>query len=275
YSSPWKIYNTWTVVRAAKDLEARDSFLGKLCRGRLALAQGLAADAEKLWQQAAAEFPRRVEPLVELWQLHSWQGAHKKAVLVMQRAVDSATSPESELGQYVTVDVDVLLRHKAWAGAAGTLGLEHVAHLLLGRSLRRCGLWTDAWNALQAGNGGCSGPAPGPFAYQLVKVCVAALQDLIAQAQQRQGAGAIGGQPGAAGAEAAAAAAGPEAAALALWAGRARSQLQAFSQHERTDADRRKGSQWRSRLGVCLELMEDLERRPQPDAPAPQDLPER
>ncbi|CAK0901124.1 unnamed protein product, partial [Prorocentrum cordatum] len=252
YSSPWKIYNTWTVVRAAKDLEARDSFLGKLCRGRLALAQGLAADAEKLWQQAAAEFPRRVEPLVELWQLHSWQGAHKKAVLVMQRAVDSATSPESELGQYVTVDVDVLLR-----------------------SLRRCGLWTDAWNALQAGNGGCSGPAPGPFAYQLVKVCVAALQDLIAQAQQRQGAGAIGGQPGAAGAEAAAAAAGPEAAALALWAGRARSQLQAFSQHERTDADRRKGSQWRSRLGVCLELMEDLERRPQPDAPAPQDLPER
>lgn len=188
YSAPWKIFGSWKGGQTARQLESQDPYLGKLAHGRLLLAQGNVAESERIWQSLVSSFPRRLECSVELWRLHTIQGAHKKAILDVRRAVELVTSGLSEWGKHIAVGADVILDDKFWA-CAGHEGIDlaTVVHLLLAKSLKRCRLWDLAWQALQAGLDLCTIQSRGVFAFQFGKLCVVQLTSWFDLSMPRDG----------------------------------------------------------------------------------------
>eukprot|EP00439_Symbiodinium_sp_Y106_P026535 s3280_g3.t1 len=147
-ASPWSLFSSWRASQAIAAVEAEDAFLGKLCQGRLHLMRGELEEAERVWAALSSE-SNRLEVFIELWSLHDAQLAHKKAVLSARRALDLCGDTEREL--QVSLDPEVLLHKKVWGGSSGeALECRTVVQLLLAKSLRRCGLYEDAWQLLLA-----------------------------------------------------------------------------------------------------------------------------
>ncbi|CAE7947473.1 unnamed protein product, partial [Symbiodinium sp. KB8] len=184
-ASPWSLFSSWRASQAIAAVEAEDAFLGKLCQGRLHLMRGELEEAERVWAALSSE-SNRLEVFIELWSLHDAQLAHKKAVLSARRALDLCGDTEREL--QVSLRPEVLLHKKAWGGSSGeALECRTVVQLLLAKSLRRCGLYEDAWQLLLAASReavawnaeeASTQGAYGAFLYQGLKLCVAAAEDL-------------------------------------------------------------------------------------------------
>jgi len=272
YGAPWKILGTWRGSQAVMAVEALDRYLGMLCRGRLAVVRADVGGAEKAWRAAALEFPLRLEPYIELWRLHSSQRAHKKAVLDIRRAVELATTASSEWGKYVGVNVDILLDGKVWPGADASLDVDHVVHLLLGKSLRLCKLWEQAWQSLCTGRNDptITQAALGAFSYQIGKVCVQYLEEFLAmQCRARRGRSSSSlARHGSAAPPTPLDKPEPsmvtfDDATLRLWLSRGRDHLEEFRRREMTEADCQKGATYRGRLEHCADLLEQFSQQAQ------------
>uniref|UniRef100_A0A7S4ST47 Uncharacterized protein n=1 Tax=Alexandrium monilatum TaxID=311494 RepID=A0A7S4ST47_9DINO len=206
-ATAWNIWDAWSAARALRSIEAEDAFLGTLCRGRLALMRGEVAEAERLWSSAAERCPRRVEPVLELWRLHSCRGSHRLAVLSAKKAVDLLGN--CDIDSVAVLSCSLLSDGKVWGAACSrSLSLRWHAHLLLAKSLWHCGLWEDAWRVLDSAAGEAeveaatvvSPGAEAAFLYQQLKVAVRALEDLFARqakdtdlCREDSGQGAFGG----------------------------------------------------------------------------------
>eukprot|EP00435_Cladocopium_sp_Y103_P045476 s710_g13.t1 len=222
--SAWTFFDTWRAARSLKAVEAKDAFLGLLCQGRLHLMNGELDDAQRkkwapgslettgavIWTSASESASSRVEALLELWNLHDAQNAHKKdpafacqlaiawkAVLCARKAFE-LTSQESQ----ASVEVELIFHQKVWGGTAGeSVDCRHWVQLLLAKSLRKCSLWEDAWETLLAASREAVAdhpekafrweipePSPGGFLarfqgaygaclYQVLKLCILAAED--------------------------------------------------------------------------------------------------
>jgi len=237
FATPKRMYDLWCNANAAVALEAQDAFLGRMCKGRLAMVRGQVAEAESLWREVANDFPQRLEPHLELWQLNAMQGAHKKAVLDIRRVVELVGSGKSDWHRCVHIDVDLLFDSKVWTGSADVLAIEDVVHLLLGKSLRLSKLWDHAWHALNNGYEHSS-KAHGPFLFQIGKLSVQAAQDKLGIHSER-----VGENPGRVGLV--------DPLVLERWLSRGHEHLEKFRTHERTKADFRKGRRYRELLEKC------------------------
>ncbi|CAJ1459909.1 unnamed protein product, partial [Effrenium voratum] len=203
--SAWSLFNNWRAAQAAA-AAASDDFLGLLCKGRLHLLHGELEEADRRVPRKCRRFARagfmgsrpdqksgrssrtwsrsdRLEALLELWCLYDAQQAHKKAVLSARKALELCQAPPD-----LSVDLDLILRHKVWRGSGGeTLQCRPRVQLMLAKSLRRCGLWEDAWQVLLnasreviASNAEASlQGAYGAFLYQCFKLCVLAAEDAL------------------------------------------------------------------------------------------------
>lgn len=247
FTAPWNMYTVWRGENVAAAIDKRDPYLGKLCQARLAVSRGKEAEAEKLLQTVAELFPMRLEPYVELWLLHTFQGAHKKAVLDIRQAVDMVSSGRSDWGQYLKVDVHLLLNGKEWPGAGSGLGMHSIVHLLLAKSLRRCRLWENAWEALLTGRSGETAAA-GAFLFQAGKLCVHCLNQLLVESNAQGGTSAADLGTGTK----------AERAELGKWLDRGREQLGAYLDYERNETDRVKGGFYRKQLSRCAQLVDAL-----------------
>jgi hypothetical protein len=272
YSAPWKIFGSWRGSSTAVTVEIDDPYLGRLCRGRLALVRGDAVASESAWQSLAADFPKYIEPHVELWQLHTSQGAHKKAVLDIRRAVELITSGRSDWGKYIQVPIDLLINGKTWPGAEAPLGIEDVVHILLAKSLKRCRLWDQAWVSLCNGHDAMSSSAHGAFAYQMGKLSIQYLQEFLTMQlrdlQQLRSSiepeiesAASDARPtrtleGSVSAE--------NIALMQMWLERGQKCLQEFSKHQHSEDEMRKGAHYIARFESCAQLIGRL--RPGVDA---------